>query len=151
MSVQFVPAKLAISDRLLVADPNVLLVQSATISLRALIKDAKIHVPARVEVSKDSARRNALLLLLEVADIQMEKIVFRVTVGARCQVVNHNPICSCPNNYVGDPFEQCVPMSKFFVIFAGNVPLIFKKIQILRLSSPRSSKPLPTKPMRTKL
>lgn len=27
--------------------------------------------------------------------------------GARCQVNNHNPICSCPPNYIGDPFVQC--------------------------------------------
>ena len=28
--------------------------------------------------------------------------------NARCQVVNHSPICSCLNNYVGDPFIACV-------------------------------------------
>lgn len=27
---------------------------------------------------------------------------------ARCTVVNHNPICSCPPNTVGDPFVRCV-------------------------------------------
>lgn len=27
---------------------------------------------------------------------------------ARCQVVNHNPICSCPPGYTGDPFIQCI-------------------------------------------
>ena len=27
---------------------------------------------------------------------------------ANCQVSNHNPICSCPPNYTGDPFELCV-------------------------------------------
>lgn len=26
---------------------------------------------------------------------------------ANCQVVNHNPICSCPNSYTGDPFVRC--------------------------------------------
>lgn len=29
-------------------------------------------------------------------------------ISARCQVINHNPICSCPAHYVGDPFVQCV-------------------------------------------
>lgn len=29
--------------------------------------------------------------------------------GAKCEVVNHNPICSCPVNYIGDPFERCYP------------------------------------------
>lgn len=29
--------------------------------------------------------------------------------GAECKVINHNPICSCPRNYIGDPFDQCTP------------------------------------------
>lgn len=29
-------------------------------------------------------------------------------VNARCQVVNHNPICSCPPGMSGDPFVRCV-------------------------------------------
>lgn len=32
-------------------------------------------------------------------------------INARCQIVNHNPICSCPTNYVGDPFVRCVLQS----------------------------------------
>jgi hypothetical protein len=28
-------------------------------------------------------------------------------VNARCQVLNHNPICSCSPGYTGDPFIQC--------------------------------------------
>lgn len=27
--------------------------------------------------------------------------------NARCQVINHNPICSCPAGYIGDPFVRC--------------------------------------------
>ncbi|CAH1404987.1 unnamed protein product [Nezara viridula] len=30
--------------------------------------------------------------------------------GARCNVVNHNPICSCPSGQTGDPFRQCFPI-----------------------------------------
>ena len=30
-------------------------------------------------------------------------------IDARCQVVGHNPICSCPNGYQGDPFIRCQP------------------------------------------
>lgn len=30
-------------------------------------------------------------------------------VSARCQVVNHNPICSCPPIFTGDPFVRCLP------------------------------------------
>lgn len=33
-------------------------------------------------------------------------------VGARCTVINHNPICSCPERYTGDPFTRCQPISK---------------------------------------
>lgn len=36
--------------------------------------------------------------------------------NARCQVINHNPICSCSVGYVGDPFISCHPEeSKTFV------------------------------------
>lgn len=36
--------------------------------------------------------------------------------NARCQVINHNPICSCSVGYVGDPFIRCHPEeSKTFV------------------------------------
>lgn len=28
-------------------------------------------------------------------------------IKAHCQVVNHNPICSCPSGYIGDPFTKC--------------------------------------------
>lgn len=28
--------------------------------------------------------------------------------NAKCQVVNHNPICSCPPGYTGDPFLRCL-------------------------------------------
>jgi hypothetical protein len=27
--------------------------------------------------------------------------------GASCKVRNHSPICTCPPNYVGDPFVRC--------------------------------------------
>lgn len=28
-------------------------------------------------------------------------------INAYCEVINHNPICSCPQNYGGDPFVSC--------------------------------------------
>lgn len=28
-------------------------------------------------------------------------------VNAKCEVINHNPICSCPFNMIGDPFTRC--------------------------------------------
>ena len=30
-------------------------------------------------------------------------------INAKCDVVNHNAICSCPYDYTGDPFSQCYP------------------------------------------
>lgn len=27
--------------------------------------------------------------------------------GAKCEVINHNPICSCPPGQTGDPFSRC--------------------------------------------
>lgn len=36
--------------------------------------------------------------------------------NARCNVVNHNPICSCSPGYTGDPFTGCkVVESKIFL------------------------------------
>lgn len=29
--------------------------------------------------------------------------------NALCNVINHTPTCTCPENYVGDPFTQCRP------------------------------------------
>lgn len=29
-----------------------------------------------------------------------------------CNVVNHNPICSCPIQMIGDPFTRCIPKRK---------------------------------------
>lgn len=33
-------------------------------------------------------------------------------VNARCQVVNHNPICSCAAGFTGDPFVRCLKERK---------------------------------------
>jgi hypothetical protein len=33
-------------------------------------------------------------------------------ISAKCTVVNHNPICSCPPRLTGDPFIRCQPISK---------------------------------------
>lgn len=39
-------------------------------------------------------------------------------VNARCQVINHNPICSCKPSFTGDPFVACKaePSKKIFLI-----------------------------------
>lgn len=28
-------------------------------------------------------------------------------VGAKCEVINHNPICTCPIDFIGNPFTKC--------------------------------------------
>ena len=39
-------------------------------------------------------------------------------IGARCEVINHNPICSCPQGLTGDPFTRCSEIpSKLFEMF----------------------------------
>lgn len=35
-------------------------------------------------------------------------------INARCQVVNHNPICSCSSGFTGDPFVRCVQEESTF-------------------------------------
>lgn len=37
--------------------------------------------------------------------------------NAKCHVINHNPICSCPPGYNGDPFRHCqlVPGTPFLL------------------------------------
>jgi len=30
-------------------------------------------------------------------------------VEANCRVINHNPLCSCPQGKTGDPFSRCFP------------------------------------------
>lgn len=34
-------------------------------------------------------------------------------IEARCQVIKHNPICSCPPTFTGDPFVQCIKEGSF--------------------------------------
>lgn len=36
--------------------------------------------------------------------------------GAKCTVVNHSPMCSCPSRYEGDPFNRCMPIGKLELI-----------------------------------
>lgn len=40
--------------------------------------------------------------------------------NALCQVLNHNPICSCPRQYVGDPFTHCIKEGN-----VTNNPILF--------------------------
>ena len=35
-------------------------------------------------------------------------------ISALCKVVNHNPICFCPNDLTGDPFVRCAKREFLF-------------------------------------
>lgn len=37
--------------------------------------------------------------------------------NALCEVRNHNPLCSCPKGFVGDPFTQCLKEGKIIHYF----------------------------------
>lgn len=61
---------------------------------------------------------------------------------ARCQVVNHNPICSCSPGYTGDPFVRCIKERKqlmcffailftYFLSFFSSSVFLYKVLIIL--------------------
>lgn len=41
-------------------------------------------------------------------------------IEARCQVVAHNPICSCPPKYTGDPFIKCQIICRYALSRSGR-------------------------------
>lgn len=45
-------------------------------------------------------------------------------VRANCQVVNHNPICSCPPRYTGDPFTRCALICKSLLCICNSKDLL---------------------------
>lgn len=54
--------------------------------------------------------------------------------NAECRVTNHNPICSCIQNYIGDPFVRCDPR-KYNIIIDARLTFPFQLvITIIRLS-----------------
>lgn len=40
--------------------------------------------------------------------------------NALCQVINHNPVCSCPSTQTGDPFTRCLPISNIALQYHVN-------------------------------
>lgn len=40
--------------------------------------------------------------------------------NADCQVINHNPVCSCTSGYTGDPFFGCVKEGEIFVFLKSR-------------------------------
>lgn len=33
-------------------------------------------------------------------------------IDAQCAVVNHTPMCTCPERFRGNPFERCIPFTR---------------------------------------
>ena len=54
--------------------------------------------------------------------------------SAQCTVINHNPVCSCFEQYTGDPFVQCIPKSKIYsphqIFLIGNIFLSWFFLEI---------------------
>ena len=64
--------------------------------------------------------------------------------NAECRVVNHNPICSCIQNYIGDPFVRCNPRKSIrFNLKHGGLGLktfIFRPFQVILAGWRKSNK-----------
>lgn len=45
-------------------------------------------------------------------------------INAKCQVINHNPICSCSERFSGDPFIRCLPIRKQYNSFNYIAPTV---------------------------
>jgi hypothetical protein len=47
--------------------------------------------------------------------------------GARCEVINHSPICSCREGQTGDPFQSCfdMPRKLEFVIQSFKISVVY--------------------------
>lgn len=56
--------------------------------------------------------------------------------GAKCEVINHNPICSCPHGQTGDPFARCYPQpgDYYFITFKHIKIIQFQKYNLLIFS-----------------
>lgn len=44
--------------------------------------------------------------------------------NAECHVNNHNPICSCRDGFIGDPFESCSPKRKSIAFSVAYITAI---------------------------
>lgn len=69
-------------------------------------------------------------------------------ISAICQVVNHNPVCSCPPRYTGDPFTRCIIIRKSDWLIDAEQILFNNNF---RRTSTTSNEPVPTFTLRSKL
>lgn len=60
-------------------------------------------------------------------------------INALCQVVNHNPICSCPTKLSGDPFTRCLPIRMNFPFKIYNLANVYPILE-------HDVQPIPTNP-----
>lgn len=57
-------------------------------------------------------------------------------VSADCQVVNHNPTCTCPRGYQGDPYIQCrLVECKIYFVFALSAITLSNEVTKLEVAS----------------
>lgn len=78
--------------------------------------------------------------------------------SAQCSVINHNPVCSCFEQFIGDPFVQCIPQRKknYFVVNDISRTTLFSQGRLIKISTPFSKRarcagePLPTITLRSK-
>lgn len=42
-------------------------------------------------------------------------------VSSKCQIINHNPICTCSPGFTGDPFIRCTTIRKFLFYFISFI------------------------------
>lgn len=61
---------------------------------------------------------------------------------AHCKVTNHNPICTCPPGYSGDPFIRCLIKERKTIVYSNTLKGIFIHIINYLEEEPR----LPTRP-----
>ena len=43
--------------------------------------------------------------------------------NANCRVVNHEPVCTCPDGYIGSPETSC-ELRKIYILHYYNTPLL---------------------------
>jgi hypothetical protein len=56
--------------------------------------------------------------------------------NAVCQTVNHNPICSCPPGYTGDPFNNCLRIPGRMITFCNNFSVFLNYLQVFNNKTP---------------
>lgn len=69
-------------------------------------------------------------------------------VGAKCQVVNHNPICSCSPRFTGDPFIRCYAIRKQNIYILNYIYIIYTTNTLNSGKSTYTSQPVSTFPLR---